>query len=119
MLKSLITEAKTMLQIGMPLVIGQLGMVAMGVADVIQVGSIPNKGAVSVAAAGVINTLYYSFAIVGIIAIAVVAPMISKAQAEKDVSKIQNLYRAVLQVSLLLGIAIFLANLVPLYFLDS
>ena len=119
MLQSIKKEAKTMLQIGMPLVIGQLGMVAMGVADVIQVGSIPNKGAVSVAAAGVINTLYYSFAIVGIIAIAVVAPMISKAQAEKDTTKIQNLYCAVLKVAFYLGIATFLVNLIPIYFLEA
>jgi multidrug resistance protein, MATE family len=111
-------EAKTMLHIGMPIVIGQLGLVAMGVADTIQVGMIPEKGAVCVAASGIANSLFFTIAIVGLIAIGVVAPMISKARSENNLLKINVLYQSTLRVALLLGIATCLLSSILTYFLD-
>ena len=112
-------EAKTMLQIGTPIVIGQLGLVAMGVADTIQVGMIPETGAASVAAAGVANNLFFTIAIVGFIALGVVAPMISKAQAENDALKINVLYRSALRVALLLGVITCIITCIITYFFDK
>lgn len=111
-------EAKTMLQIGMPIVIGQLGLVAMGVADTIQVGMIPQKGAASVAAAGIANNLFFTIAVIGLIALGVVAPMVSKAQAENDGLKINILYRSTLRVALLLGIVTCIITCIITYFFD-
>ena len=113
------TEAKTMLHIGTPIVIGQLGLIAMGVADTIQVGMIPQKGAVSVAAAGVVNSLFFTIAVVGLIAIGVVAPMISKAQAENNALQIKTLYQSVLRVALILGTAVCLLTSGMTFFLDA
>lgn len=111
-------EAKTMLRIGMPIVIGQLGMVAMGVADTIQVGMIPQKGAASVAAAGISNNLFFTVAIVGFIALGVVAPMVSKAHAENDALKINVLYRSTLRVALILGLVVCLLTSIITYFFE-
>jgi Na+-driven multidrug efflux pump len=45
-------EIRELFQLGLPIVVSQLGTVAMGVADTIQVGQIPDKSADAVAAAG-------------------------------------------------------------------
>ncbi len=111
-------EAKTMLHIGMPIVIGQLGLVAMGVADTIQVGMIAEKGAVCVAAAGVANSLFFTIAIIGLIALGVVAPMISKARSENNSLKINSLYQSTLRVALFLSAVISLIICAVAYFLD-
>ena len=97
-------EGIEMLRLGLPIIISQLGMVAMGVADTIQVGGIEGKSAVSVAASGLANSCLFTIAIIGIIALGVVAPMISKAEAEEDTLEVSKLYQAVIRVGWYLGI---------------
>ena len=99
-------EAFEMLQLGLPIIISQLGMVAMGVADTIQVGQVAGKSAVSVAASGLSNSLFFTIAVIGLLALGVVAPMISKAEAEKNVLEIRLLFRAALRVAVYLGLVI-------------
>ena len=93
-----------MLRLGLPIIVSQLGIVAMGVADTIQVGQIEGKSAVSVAASGLGGSLFFTFAIIGLLALGVVAPMISKAEAEENPIEISELYRAALRVALYIGI---------------
>lgn len=105
-LKTLKKEAFEMLQLGLPIIISQLGMIAMGVADTIQVGQIVGKSAVSVAASGLSNSLFFTIAVIGLLALGVVAPMISKAEAEKNVLEIRLLFRAAIRVAVYLGLVI-------------
>ena len=105
-LQTLKKEAIEMLQLGLPIIIGQLGMVAMGVADTIQVGQLVGKSAVSVAASGLSNSLFFTIAVVGLLALGVVAPMISKAKAEGNELEIRLLFRAAIRVALYLGLVI-------------
>ena len=88
-----------MIQLGLPIVVSQLGIVAMGVADTIQVGGIEGKSAVSVAASGLSNSLSFTIAIIGILTLGVVAPMISKAEAEKNGKMIGLLFKATKRVA--------------------
>jgi multidrug resistance protein, MATE family len=104
--KTVKQEIIEMLQLGLPIIISQLSMVAMGVADTIQVGQIADKSAVSVAASGLSNSLFFTFAVVGLLAIGVVAPMISKAKAEENDVEIRLLFRAAIRVALYLGFVI-------------
>jgi multidrug resistance protein, MATE family len=104
--KTVKQEVFEMLQLGLPIIIGQLGMIAMGVADTIQVGQIADKSAVSVAASGLANSLFFTIAVVGLLAIGVVAPMISKAKAEENDLEIRLLFRAALRVAIYLGLLI-------------
>ena len=97
-------EARALIQLGLPILIGQLGTVAMGVADTIQVGQMPQKSAESVAASGLSNVLTFTIAIIGILALSVVAPMISKAVAEDKEETVGDLYQASLRIAGIMGI---------------
>ncbi len=112
-------EAKAMIQLGLPIVVSQLGIVAMGVADTIQVGGIEGKSAVSVAASGLSNSLSFTIAIIGILTLGVVAPMISKAEAEKNGKMIGLLFKATKRVALQLALATFVLCLILGFFLDK
>ena len=100
-------EASEMVRLGLPIVVSQLGIIAMGVADTIQVGNIEGKSAVSVAASGLSNSLIFTIAIIGLLALGVVAPMISKAEAEKNTEEINLLLKATKRVALYLGFFTF------------
>ncbi len=102
------TEAREMLQIGMPIVIGQLGIIAMNVADTIQVGMIEGKGTAAVAAAGLGGSLFFTIAVIGIIALGVVAPMISKAKAEEKNEDIRRYFLAAQRVAWVMSGVIFI-----------
>ena len=113
------TEALTTLQLGYPIVISQLGIVAMGVTDTIQVGRIEGKSAVSVSAAGLSNSLVFTLAIVVIVTLGIVAPMISKAKAEENEGKIRLLFKAALRVCWYLGSLTVLLCLISGFFFDK
>ena len=111
------TEALTTLQLGYPIVISQLGIVAMGVTDTIQVGRIEGKSAVSVAAAGLSNSLGFTLAIIVIVTLGIVAPMISKAKAEENEGEIRLLFKAALRVCWYLGsLTVFLCLIAGFFF---
>jgi multidrug resistance protein, MATE family len=116
--KTVKQEVIEMLQLGLPIIISQLSMVAMGVADTIQVGQIEDKSAVSVAAAGLSNSLFFTLAIIGLLAIGVVAPMISKAEAEEKEFEIRSLSQAAVRVALYLGLIIGSLCFIMSFFLD-
>lgn len=117
-LKSYKKEAIEMIRLGLPIVVSQLGIVAMGVADTIQVGNIEGKSAVSVAASGLSNSLIFTVAIIGLLALGVVAPMISKAEAEKNTEEITLLLKATKRVALYLGFFTFFLCFTLGFFLD-
>jgi multidrug resistance protein, MATE family len=92
-------EISQLFQLGLPIIISQLGTVAMGMADIIQLGQISGKSADAVAAAGISNVLLFTIAVVGVLALGVVAPMISKAVAAEKFDEVGNLYKAGLRVA--------------------
>ena len=112
------SEIKATLNLGTPIVVGQLGIMAMGVADTIQVGLIPERGTVSVSAAGVAIGLFITIAIIGMVALSVVAPMISKAKAEDNLAECNRLFRAANCVALSMGIISAGLIMVLAYFLE-
>jgi MATE family multidrug resistance protein len=97
-------EFRALMELSLPIVISQLGTVAMGVADTIQVGQIPNKSAAAIAATSIANCIFFMICIIGLFGLSVVAPMISKAAATNDQSEIKALHHGNLQVAWLLGI---------------
>ena len=101
-------EAKELFNIGLPIIIGQLGIMAMGVADTIQVGMIAEKGAAAVSASGLSNTFYFLIAIFGLVGLGVIAPMIAKADAEEKTEEVKQLFWAGIRVAIYLGAVIWL-----------
>ena len=112
-------EARNLLELGYPIIISQLGIIAMGVADTIQVGQIEGKSAVSVSASGFVNTLVFTVGIIPLITLGIIAPMISKAQAENDETQIRQLFKAGKRVSWYLGAATTVICLIVGFFFDK
>jgi multidrug resistance protein, MATE family len=94
-------EIKKTFSLALPIVVAQLGVVLMGVTDNIMVGRYIGK--IGLGASGIANSMAFLIASIGIGGLSVVAPMISKAKAERNIPEINRLYRAGIQVSLWFG----------------
>lgn len=86
-----------------PIIIGQLGIMLMGVADTIQVGHLVGPAKESVGAAGIANGIYITITIVSIISLQIIAPMIANAKAKNDFEKCHNLFISSIKVAVILG----------------
>lgn len=99
----------SILKLSWPIVIGQLGIVLMGVADTIMIGKID---ATNLAAAGLANAIYYLITILGLGTLMAVSPLIAKAKAENNIEECINYFKAAILVALCLSVFIFGVNLV-------
>ncbi|WP_232065040.1 MATE family efflux transporter [Rhodocytophaga rosea] len=91
------------LRISLPIIIGQLGTVMMGVADNIQVGAL---GAASIAAAGIANSVFFLFALFGLGTLSVIAPQVATANGRNEKMECSMLLRAGFRLGIGLGILI-------------
>ena len=108
MIQQIKSEIKITFRLAFPIVIGQLGIMLMGVADTIQVGHMQELSKESVGAAGIGNSIFITVAIIGIIALQIVAPMMANAQNQEDYGQINNLYNSSIKVALILGVVCFI-----------
>jgi MATE family multidrug resistance protein len=109
------SKISSTISLAIPIVIGQLGVMLMGLADTVQVGRMQNLAAESLGASGMAGSIFFTIAVVGLICMQIVSPMISKAQAEDDFSECGNLLRASLRVAVFLAIiTILIIGLVTL-----
>jgi len=92
------------IQLAIPIVIGQLGVMLMGLADTIQVGQMKELAAESLGASGMAGSIFFTIAVVGLICLQIIAPMISKAEAEDNTAEAGHLLRAGFRIALFLGI---------------
>lgn len=88
--KKLVTELKTTLNLSIPIIVGQLGVVLMAVADNIMVGQLLGKTALG--AAGVANSIAFLIASLAVGGLAVIAPMVSKNIAENNIKYLKKLF---------------------------
>ena len=105
---SFLAKIKQTVQLALPIVVGELGVMLMGLADTIQVGQMSSGAAESLGASGMAGSIFFTVAVVGIICLQIVSPMISKAVAEGDKTECGNLLRANLRVATLLGVVTIL-----------
>ncbi|WP_420147418.1 MATE family efflux transporter [Spirosoma sp.] len=110
------TEIADTLRLSIPIIIAQLGVVLMGVTDNLFVGRL--LGAVSLGAAGLANSLSFLLSGIGVGALPVVAALVSKARSQNDPATINRLFRAGLQVALLLSVTLGGLSLVLAYNFD-
>jgi multidrug resistance protein, MATE family len=85
------------IQLAIPIIIAQLGIVLMGVADNIMVGRLLGK--VALGTAGIANSVAFLIASLVVGGMSVVAPLISKAKAERNSAEINRLFRASMWVA--------------------
>ncbi len=92
----------------MPIIIGQIGIVLMGVADIVMIGKLD---ATNLAAAGLANSVYFLITILGIGTLTAVSPLVAKAKGAGHVNDAALLFRqglwASLVLSLFIGIVVF------------
>jgi len=92
------------IKLALPIIIGQLGIMLMGLADTIQVGRMKFLAAESLGASGMAGSIFFTIAVVGLICMNIVSPMVSKAAAEGDLPECGNLLRASIRVALFLAV---------------
>jgi MATE family multidrug resistance protein len=96
------------LQLSYPIVIGQLGIVLMGVADIVMIGKLD---AVNLAAASLANSVFFLIAILGIGTLTAVSPLVAKSKAEGHNNECAILFRqgmwSALILSVFIGIVLF------------
>lgn len=109
-------EIKKTFMLALPIVIAQLGVVLMGVTDNIMVGRYIGK--IGLGASGIANSMSFLIASIGMGGLSVVAPLISKAKAERKVSEINRLYRAGIKVSLWFSLILGLVGFLCIYYFE-
>jgi MATE family multidrug resistance protein len=105
-------EIKLTLNLAIPIIVGQLGVVMMAITDNIMVGRFLGK--IELGAAGIANSIAFLIASLAVGGMSVVAPMVSKCAAEKDKLAMKQLFINTLVVALIfcivlsgIGIVIF------------
>ena len=109
-------EIKKTFLLAYPIVVAQLGVILMGVTDNIMVGRYIGK--IGLGTSGIANSLAFLIASIGIGGLSVVAPLISKAKAERNIPEINRLFRAGIRVSLWFGLILSLIGFVCIYFFE-
>ncbi len=90
--------------LALPIIAGQLGIMLMGFADMVQVGRM-DKGAVqALAASADANGMIITIAIIGYICLQIIAPLVSKAKAENNFFECYRLLKANILVAVLMSI---------------
>jgi MATE family multidrug resistance protein len=89
--------------LSLPIIIGQLGIVLMGVADIIIIGKID---AVNLAAASLGSSVYFLICILGIGTLSAVSPMVAKARGAGHPNQCAILFRQSIWAAVLLSIFI-------------
>jgi len=83
------SEIKKLLQLSIPIAIGELSGVLMNLIDALMIGPLGTEAVAAVSAA---NAVYLLFSILGIGASLVIAPMVSTAFSQKDLGKCRSLW---------------------------
>jgi MATE family multidrug resistance protein len=96
-LKSYQSELKATVTLGLPIIIGQLGLVLMGVADTMQVGKL---GAAPIAAATFVNSTFWLVSILGVGSMMVISPQTATARTQLNYRECRRL----LDTGLILGL---------------
>jgi MATE family multidrug resistance protein len=109
-------EIKKTFSLALPIVVAQLGVVLMGVTDNIMVGRYIGK--IGLGSSGIANSMAFLIASIGIGGLSVVAPLISKAKAERNIPEINRLFRAGIRVSLWFGLILGFIGFICIYFFD-
>lgn len=87
-------------KLSLPIIIGQIGIVLMGVADMVMIGQID---ATNLAAAGLANSVYFLISILGIGTLTAVSPLVAKARGSGHLNDVALLFRQSIWASLALS----------------
>lgn len=109
-------EIKNLLSLSLPIIISQVGYVLMGFSDNVMVGKL---GAASLGAAGVSNSLFFLATVIGIGGLSVLAPMVSKAKEEGQLTHCGTHLKAGLGAAAVYSLLILAALYTAVFFFDA
>lgn len=104
--------AKTILLLGIPLIMGELGSIAQQFADTMMVG---HYGVYELAAAGFVNSIFYFVIFLTLGMSYASTPLIGGAYGQKDYAGVFRIFKESLIVNLMVGL-LFVIALVIIYF---
>jgi multidrug resistance protein, MATE family len=90
--------------LALPIIAGQLGIMLMGFVDTVQVGRMDKGSVQALAASADANGILVNIAIIGYICLQIIAPMVSKAKAENNISECFRLLKSNIIVALIMSI---------------
>ncbi len=92
------------LNLALPIITGQVGVMLMGFADTVQVGRMSQGAVQALAASADANGIFFIIAIIGYICLQVVAPLVSSAQSANQPAECKQLLKASIIVSLIISV---------------
>lgn len=101
MLQTYKKDIEATLTLAIPVIIGQLGQVLMGNIDTMMLGEI---GHVAVSAAGLANSVFFLFVVIGFGTMSVIAPLTAEANATENNTKSRSFLIQGIWISLVLGL---------------
>ncbi len=107
-MKSIKEHVKSTLVLAYPVVIGQLGMIMMGVVDSMMVGEL---GATPLAAASVSNSIFILILVIGLGLSMAISPLVAIAVGSKKYSECGVLFRQSLIVDMITGVVLMLITI--------
>jgi MATE family multidrug resistance protein len=97
------SDVRATLRLSYPIIIGQLGIVLMGVADTVMVGKL---GAANLGAAGIANSIFFVIAVIGMGTLSVVAPQVATAKESRDPYQCSRLLRSGLWLGVMMSVVL-------------
>ncbi len=94
---------KQIIQLSYPIVIGQLGIVLMGTADVIMVGELDS---INLAAVSLANSIYFVVCILGIGTLSAVSPLVSQSKGAEKPAECGSLFKQGIVAAFILSLFI-------------
>ncbi|MFA6262302.1 MAG: MATE family efflux transporter [Bacteroidia bacterium] len=93
------------LRLSYPIIIGQIGIVLMGVADIVMIGRLD---ATNLAAAGLANSVFFFVTILGIGTLTAISPLVAKSRGGGHTNEVALFFRQGIWASLILSFFICL-----------
>jgi multidrug resistance protein, MATE family len=93
-------ELGVTLKLSLPIIIAQIGMIGMGVADTIMIGKFD---AIALGASGIANGIFFVVGILGIGILSIVSPLTATAKSQDDKATCAVLLASSIQIALVVG----------------
>jgi MATE family multidrug resistance protein len=101
--KSVKADIIELLKISVPVILGQMSIVLMGITDMVMLGDV---GKTEVAAVGLANQIYFLFMVMGSGTLAVITPMIASSKGAQNKLECGEILRTGIELSFIISIAL-------------
>src|SRR3954464_10318389 len=101
--KTVKADIVELLKISVPVILGQMSIVLMGITDMVMLGDV---GKTEVAAVGLANQIYFLFMVMGSGTLAVITPMIASSKGAQNKLECGEILRTGIELSFIISITL-------------